>query len=366
MKIIVIGTRGIPDILGGVETHCEELYPRIAAMGHEVTVVCRSPYVKKKDRLKFREVKLKTIYAPHVKALEAIVHSFLAVIYARKMKPDIIHIHAIGPAIMVPLARMFGLKVVMTNHGPDYERQKWGKLAKSMLKLGERFGALFSNKVIVISDLIAGILRNKYGRSDTNIIYNGVTLPIKSHSRNFLNELGIKEPDKYLLAAGRFVKEKGFHDLIDAYLASGLSDKFRLVIAGDSDHEDTYSSSLKKKALSAGIILPGFVKGDKLNQLFSHASLFILPSYHEGLPIVLLEAMSYGIDVVVSDIPANRLNELTDKDFFRVGDTLDLIRVLRNKLIDSKIRTREYDLSSYDWDEIAKQTVKVYSDAMEN
>ena len=366
MKIVVLGTRGIPDIMGGVETHCEELYPRIVALGHDVTVICRSPYVKDKTIEEFRNVRLKTIYAPRVKAIEAIVHSLLAVVQAWRMKPDIVHIHAIGPAIIVPLARLLGLKVVMTNHGPDYDRQKWGRIAKSVLKLGERFGTLFSNKVIVISDVIAGILRTKYGRSDTSLIYNGVTLPIKTHSRGFLIELGLKASDKYLFAAGRFVKEKGFHDLIDAYLESGLANNFRLVIAGDSDHEDAYSSSLKKKALSAGVILPGFVKGEKLNQLFSHASLFVLPSYHEGLPIVLLEAMSYGIDVVVSNIPANRLKILADSDFFKVADKSDLVRALRNKLADSIVKPRVYDLSSYDWDEIAKQTVKVYADAIEN
>ena len=137
MKIVVTGTRGIPGIQGGVETHCQELYPRIAAMGHDVTVIRRTPYVSDCNK-EYSGVRLVDVYAPRKKSFEAIVHTFLAIIKARRMNADILHIHAIGPAIMVPFARMLGLKVVMTNHGPDYDRQKWGRMAKAILKTGER------------------------------------------------------------------------------------------------------------------------------------------------------------------------------------------------------------------------------------
>lgn len=359
MKIVVTGTRGIPDIQGGVETHCEQLYPRIAAMGHDVTVIRRTPYVTPENRRdEFRGVRLADVYAPRKKSVEAIVHTFLAVLKAKRLKPDVLHIHAIGPSLMVPFARLLGMKVVTTNHGPDYDRQKWGRVARTALRLGERFGTKYSNKVIVISNVIANILRNNYGRTDTELIFNGVNKPVKSTERNYLRDWGI-DGKPYIVALGRFVREKGFHDLIEAYKISGLNDSYNLVIAGDSDHPDEYSESLKKQAAEAGVVLTGFIKGERLNQLMSNASLFVLPSYHEGLPIALLEAMSYDLDVVVSDIPANRIPELEAGDFFPAGDVAALATLLKDKCVAHR-STRAFNLANYDWDAIAARTVHVY------
>jgi len=359
MKIVVTGTRGIPNILGGVETHCEELYPRIVAKGHDVTILRRSCYVTDKNRIhEYKGVKLEDIYAPRIKSLEAITHTFLAVIKARMMNPDILHIHAIGPSIMVPFARMLGMKIVTTNHGPDYDRDKWGWLAKFILKTGERFGAKFSNRVIVISHIIADILATKYGKKNTDLIYNGVNRPVKSQCTDYLRSLGIN-PGEYILTIGRFVKEKGFHNLIDAWQKLDMPHKPQLVMAGDSDHEDEYSMSLKQKARNAGVILTGFIKGEKLNQIMANARLFVLPSYHEGLPIALLEAMSYDLDVVVSDIPANHLPILQDDDFFTTGDIDSLTASLSQKL-SRQSTSRYYNLSEYDWDSIATKTEQVY------
>lgn len=360
MKIVVIGTRGIPDILGGVETHCEELFPRIAAMGHDVTIIRRSPYVTDDNRIpSYKGVRLIDVKAPRKKSLEAIIHTFRAVLKARSLHPDVLHVHAIGPALLVPFARLLGMKVVMTNHGPDYDRQKWGRLAKAVLRTGERMGTRCSNAVIVISTVIADILRTKYGRTDTDLIFNGVNRPVKSKSKSWLEEWGVADRP-YIVAIGRFVKEKGFHDLIEAYAKSDLQERYALVIAGDTDHEDEYSLSLKKQAHEAGVVLTGFIKGEKLNQLMTNASLFVMPSYHEGLPIALLEAMSYDLDVVVSNIPANRLNILEDGDFFSTGDTGALAEAMTRKLAEAST-PRTYDLSAYDWDKIASQTVEVYN-----
>lgn len=359
MKIVVTGTRGIPDILGGVETHCEELYPRLAAMGHDVTVIRRTPYVTDANRVSVHKgVKLIDVYTPRKKSFEAIVHTFLAVLKARSMSPDILHIHAIGPSIMIPFARLLGMKTVMTNHGPDYDRQKWGRMAKTVLRLGENMGSRFANRVIVISTTIAGIVARNYGRRDTCLIYNGVNIPTKSTARNYLEQWGISD-SPYIVAIGRFVKEKGFHDLITAWSKSASASTHRLVIAGDSDHPDQYSESLKRMAHDAGVVLTGFIKGEALNQLMTNASLFVIPSYHEGLPIALLEAMSYNLDVLASDIPANTIDTLDASDFFPAGDVDALA-----KAIDSKIaagcRRREYDLSPFNWDHIARQTEDVY------
>lgn len=363
MKIVVIGTRGIPKIMGGVETHCEELYPRIAAMGHDVTVIRRKTYVHEDKPLKeYKGVKLVDLYNPHSKSFEAIVHTFLAVIKARSLNPDVLHIHTIGPSLLAPVARMLGLKVVMTNHGPDYDRQKWSKTAKAILRLSERMGTRFSNRVIVISKVIADILSTKYGRNDTVLIYNGVNTPEKSVSRDYLRSIGLADNDRYIVAIGRFVKEKGFHDLVEAYNRLDKSKyPYRLVIAGDCDHPDQYSENLKETARKAGVVLTGFIKGEKLNQVMTNASLFVLPSYHEGLPIALLEAMSYNLDVLVSDIPANKLDCLSLPDFFHAGDVADLTDKLIAKFA-SPTPQRTYDLSPFDWDTIARQTADVYRD----
>ena len=217
MKIVVVGTRGIPDIQGGVETHCEELYPRLAAMGHDVTVVRRSCYVTPQNKIKeYKGVHLKDIYAPRRKSIEAIVHTFLAIIYARWVGADVLHIHAIGPALLIPLARLLGLRVVMTHHGPDYDRQKWNKTAKSVLRWGERMGANYANEVIVISTVIDNILREKYDRTDAHLIYNGVNKPVPAKDDSYIRSLGLT-PRRYVLAVGRFVEEKGFDLLIKAF-----------------------------------------------------------------------------------------------------------------------------------------------------
>ena len=370
---MVTGTRGIPGVLGGVETHCEELFPRIAAMGHDVTVIRRSCYVAHdKDRSEFKGVKLRDIYAPRRKSLEAVLHTFLAVWAARRMKPDILHIHAIGPSLMVPLARLLGMKVVVTHHGPDYDRGKWGRLAKAVLKTGEKMGAKYANRIIVISKVIASLLADKYGRTDTELIFNGVPAPdLQEYNyTDFIEWRGLVR-GRYVLAVGRFVPEKNFDALIRAFEKTGLARRgFRLAIAGDADHADHYSEALKEQARRAGVVLTGFVKGSALNQLLAHAALFVLPSSHEGLPISLLEAMSYGRDVLVSDIPANKLEQLAPEDFFPVGNEEALASALQRKLASPRLHReydmppyncRDYDMTPYNWDTIAHQTVALYS-----
>ncbi len=360
MKIIVLGTRGIPDILGGVETHCEELYPRIVSLGHEVTIITRTPYVINQAIKEYKGVKLKHIYAPKIKSFEAIIHTFLGVLYAGIKRPDVLHIHAVGPMIMTPFARLLGLKVVVTNHGPDYDRQKWGKLAKAILKLGEYLGTKFANKVIVISEVINSILKTKYNRNDAHLIYNGVNLPSLAKQDDYIKNLGL-EKNKYIIGVGRFVEEKGFLDLIKAY--SLIKTDMKLVLVGDADHESTFSKNLKREAKDAKIVLTGFIRGEKLNQIFSHALLFCMPSYHEGLPIALLEAMSYNLNVLVSDIPANLEVKLGEENYFKVGVIDDLQEKLISKL-KIKDKTNQYAKkikTLYNWDIISKKYLELIS-----
>ena len=356
MKIVVTGTRGIPDILGGVETHCEELFPHIARKGFDITVIRRKSYVK--DNLtQYAGVALIDIETPKKKTFEAIVHTFKAVLRARKLKADIVHIHAVGPALLTPLARLLGMKVVFTHHGPDYDRDKWGMAAKTVLRLGEAVGTLFANEVIVISHVIDDMLVRKYARNDCHVIYNGVPSPDTTDYPEYFGELGI-EKRKYIFAMCRFVPEKNLHHLIEAF--SHTNHKVcKLVIAGDTDFEDDYSVSLKKYAHEQGVVLPGFIKGKKLHALLSHARCFVLPSSHEGLPIALLEAMSYRLPVIVSEIAANLEVGLDKEAYFPVGDRATLARKLQQH-IDSPYRHVDYSMEKYDWDTIACQTAEVY------
>lgn len=361
MKIVVIGTRGIPNILGGVETHCEELYPNIVRdTNYEVTVVARSCYVKQK-LTQFKGVTLKTIYAPKSKALEAIVHSFLSVVYAAIKRPDILHIHAVGPNLVAPFARLMGLKVVMTHHGPDYERQKWGRFAKLFLKTGERAGVKFANKVIVISEEIKNSITAKYGRKDAILIPNGVSITGRpSTNKEILRKYGV-DTGNYIFTLGRFVPEKGFDYLINAFKKSGLSQKFKLVLAGDADHETEYSKNLKEQALRQGVLLTGFIKGEVLEQLFSNCALFVLPSFYEGLPISLLEAMAYKLPILASDIPANTQVQLPKDSYFSVGNedelSAKLVRLLES---DAPQNSVAYNMEKYNWEKIAVNTALVY------
>lgn len=409
MKIVVTGTRGIPNVMGGVETHCEELFPRIAAMGEDVTVIRRKSYVS--DGLKeWKGVKLVDIETPKKKSFEAIIHTYRAINKAKKLGADILHIHAIGPALLVPYAKMLGMKVVFTHHGPDYDRDKWGKAAKMVLKMGERMGCMFADDVIVISDVIRNLIKEKYGRTkNVHLIYNGVSKPEICDYPEYFEELGIKK-GRYILGMCRFVPEKNLHHLVEAFsiikdeelrikkegsvqvneelkikkqdsaLADeelkikkqgsaqadeklkgkdGGDDDIKLVLAGDTDFEDDYSRGLKEMARKNGVVLTGFVKGRKLHSLLTNCMCYCLPSSHEGLPIALLEAMSYGVKVIVSDIPANLEVGLDKEDYFPVGNVDELAKKLK-EVISREPQHIDYDMAKYDWDKIAREVKDIY------
>lgn len=365
MKIIVLGTRGFPSVQGGVESHCENLYPRLAGLGCDVTVITRRPYVDP-GVISHRGVRLIPLDCPRNKFLEAIVHTFKGVLLARKMGCDILHIHAVGPSLLVPLARLLGLKVVMTHHGPDYERKKWNWIAKAVLKAGEWGGCVFANAIIAISRTIAGHIKRKYGR-EAVVIPNGVAVAQRLETDGALNQFGL-EKGKYVLAVGRFVPEKGFHDLLEAWRAVAVAG-WKLVIVGGADHEDDYSRRLKEQAAGfENVVLTGRLTGLPLKELYTHAGLFVLPSYYEGLPIVLLEAMSYGLSCVVSDIPANREVALEDRRYFRPGDIDGMAKVIREFLhrpltAQEKSSQIKEVAEKYNWDTIAEETLKVYNGA---
>ena len=365
MKIVVTGTRGIPNIMGGVETHCEELFPRIVSRGFDVMLIRRSNYVHD-DLKEWNGVKLVTLPSPKKKSFEAIVHTFRAINKAKRLGADVLHVHAIGPALLVPYAKLLGMKVVFTHHGPDYDRDKWGFAAKTILKMGERMGCIFADDVIVISNVIKNLIARKYGRTkNVHLIYNGVSEPEICDYPEYFKELGI-EKGKYVLGMCRFVPEKNLHHLVEAFVKwkkshTNLTDStdIKLVLAGDTDFEDSYSLGLKEMARKNGVMLTGFIKGRKLHSLLTNCRCYCLPSSHEGLPIALLEAMSYGVKVIVSDIPANLEVGLPKDDYFRCGNVDELSEKL-GKIIDAPLQHVDYDMSKYDWDQIADEVVKIY------
>jgi len=362
IKIAVVGTRGFPGIQGGVESHCENLYTELAKGDCNITVFARAPYTSP-DSYQYKGVELIPVTCPQNKFLEAIVHTFKSVIKARKLKPDILHIHAVGPSLFTPFARLLCMKVVVTNHGPDYERKKWPLPAKIFLKLCERMGIKYANEVITIAKNIADDIKKKYGREST-VLPNGVNIPRLSESDGILKKIGVQKK-RYILSVGRFVPEKGFDGLIDAF-DRGHFDQWKLVIVGDADHEDKYSLDLKKKASkNHNVILTGFLKGQPLYELYTHAGLFVLPSYYEGLPIVLLEAMSYGLSCIASDIKANRNIKLDEDRFFKAGDVASLREKMEkyiNKPWGSEAIRDQIELIStkYNWRLVAEETLKVY------
>jgi glycosyltransferase involved in cell wall biosynthesis len=361
MRIVVLGTRGFPGVQGGVEAHCENLYPRLVSLGCEVTVFTRKPYVDPSVS-ENKGVKLIPLSCPKNKFLEAFIHTRKGIAAAKKLEPDILHIHAIGPALFAPLARRLGIKVVVTHHGPDYERKKWNWFARMVLKLGERRAVKYADELIAVSQVIADKIERKYGRK-AKVIPNGITLPEIAKTDEALRKYGL-ERGKYILAVGRFVPEKGLDVLIGAWKRLRV-EGWKLVIAGDADHPDKYSERVKKAAKeNPDIVLTGFLSGQPLAELYSHAGLFVLPSYYEGLPIVLLEAMSYGLSCVVSDIPANREVGLAEDRFFEVGNSEALAAKIKEFAAkplseEEKRQLRESVAKKYDWQDIAAKTLHV-------
>lgn len=361
MKIFVSGTRGFPGVQGGVERHCEELYPRLVRLGCEVTVFTRTPYIPRGARLsEWNGVRFIHLWCPKKKSFEAITHTSLAVMKAIAARPNILHIHGIGPALLAPVARAGGIKVVMTHHGPDYMRAKWGGAAKTILKLGESSGVRSASAVITISNGIREHIKSLYGR-EAVIIPNGVTMPAPVAPGPMMELFGLK-PREYVFTACRFVPEKGLEVLIEAYRAL-KSPAFKLVIAGDADHETDYSKKIKETAKETpGVVLTGFQSGTALGELFSNAGLFVLPSFYEGLPIALLEALSYGLPALISDIPQHLEVPLDKGCYFRAGDSKALSKALQgfSALASSRGRYIQLVKGEYDWDNIASRTLAVY------
>ena len=363
---MVLGLRGFPGVEGGIERHAEQLYPRLAELGCDVTVVVRTPYHPKGKPHEYRGVRLTPLWSPRAGTFETLVHTFLGTLYAGFVRPDLLHIHAIGPALFTPLARLLGLRVVVTHHGPDYDREKWGVFAKGVLRLGERVGMRFANQRIAISRTIQRLISQRHSR-DSVLIPNGVNLPELPRTCDTPSQLGLV-PARYVLSVGRFVPEKRQMDLIRAFAEARLPD-WKLALVGRVDPSDPYARNVMRLAADEpNVVLAGFQNGRALNELYAHAGVFVLPSSHEGLPIALLEALSFGLPVIASDIPANVEVGLPTENYVPVGDIAALATRLRRFACDARAedkservqRQRGWVMNRYDWNAITRDTLGLY------
>lgn len=388
MKIAMLGHKRIPSREGGVEIVVEELSVRMATLGHDVTVYNRkgrhvstgeqeqrelcemkAPGTKTKQKNMYRGVRVLSVPTFEKKSLNAVVYSFFAAIRALFGRYNVIHFHAEGPCSMLPIPHFFGIRTVATIHGLDWQRAKWGGFATRFLLFGEKMAAKYADEVIVLSENVKQYFKETYNR-DTMYIPNGINRPECRVADVITEKYGLMK-DSYILFLARLVPEKGVHYLLDAY--EQLDTDKKLVIAGGSSHSDEYMEEIKKRSVkNSNVIMTGFVQGRELEELYSNAYIYVLPSDIEGMPLSLLEAMSYGNCCLVSNIPEN-LNVIENGGEY-IGEIFEKSSVedLRDKLaqlLKESDTVREYQGKSadyicekYQWDRVVEETLKLYGE----
>lgn len=365
VRIAVIGLRGVPDVMGGIETHCTELLPRmlseVSPSQLEITVLARRGYVS--DCGIHGGVRQIPLWSPRQESLETIIHTFIALLYARiVLHADIVHLHAIGPGLLAPFARLLGFRLLFTHHGEDYQRQKWGGFAKAALRLGESFAVRFANRIVTVSRSTHRRLCSAYPAKADLIthISNGFTQDSGVPTPDaLLDELGLTR-GRYIVAVGRLVPEKAHDLLIEAFRRSRLSREtpaWKLVIVGDADHESAYANGIRAQVAGDDrIVLAGRRPRSSVLALNGAAGLFVLPSYHEGLSIAALEAIHVGAPILLSDIEANLNIDLPDNHYFRTGSAESLAERLDGNLSAHSVGD-DFDPMTYDWTQIARKTL---------
>lgn len=371
-SIIMLGHKRLPSREGGIEIVVEELSTRMAALNYDVTCYNREGHhvsgreFDKKRKLNINEykgVKLKTVPTINKKGIAAMTSSFSGAIMAAFSKCDVVHFHAEGTCAMLWFPKMFGKRCVVTIHGLDHQRAKWGKFASAYILLGEKCAAKFADEIIVLSEGVQKYFMDKYGR-ETKFIPNGVNRP-EIREAHLIKEKFDLEKDDYILFLGRLVPEKGLRYLIEAFKQVNTDKK--LVIAGGSSDTDEFFDELKSMAKAdSRIIFTGFVQGQILDELYSNAYVYTLPSDLEGMPLSLLEGMSYGNCCLVSDIE-ECVSVVEDKAIiFKKSNIADLREKLQklcndaNLVVSYKAEVADFICEKYNWDDITTETLKLY------
>jgi glycosyltransferase involved in cell wall biosynthesis len=352
--IAAIGFRGFPGVQGGVEMHCGNLYPAMKG-SVKIRAYRRKQYLTDASGKVYSDIEFIDLPSSQISGVEAVFHTFICCLHIIFNRPDIVHVHNIGPGMFIPLLKLMGLKTVMTYHSANYEHEKWGHIARKMLKFSEFLSLRFADCIIFVNKF----QMQKYSvkiQAKSCYIPNGVNLIKRSENTDYIDKIGA-ESGNYLLAVGRLTAEKGFEYLVEA--VNRIPEVKCLVIAGASDHKTDYYDKLKALDTNKKVIFTGFTTGEDLRQLYSHAQLFVLSSVTEGFPLVMLEAMGYGLPMIVTELPATHLVELPVEDYVAKGDVASIVAGIKAKTKNpcSKV---EYDLSPYNWDKIAEQTVEVY------
>ena len=368
LNICMLGHKRIPSREGGIEIVVEELATRMVQKGHRVTCLNRAgKHVSGQEfgaaqQKEYKGVRVKTVPTLDKKGLAAMIASVTGAFVAAFGKYDVVHFHAEGPCAMMWLPKLFGKRCVATIHGLDHQRAKWGKFARAYIMLGERCAARLSDEIIVLSRGVQQYFKDTYDR-ETVLIPNGVTKPENKAAERITEQFGLTK-DSYILFLGRLVPEKGIHYLIQAY--KNLETDKKLVIAGGLSDSGTYGDDLK--ALADGderIIFTGFTQGRVLEELYSNAYIYVLPSELEGMPLSLLEAMSYGNCCVVSDI-AECTEVVEDKAYIvRRGNVDELTRCLQKLCsdlsdVEAMKSSSTFVCDKYNWDDVTEKTLELY------
>lgn len=370
LNIAMLGHKRIPSREGGVEIVVEELSTRMVKLGHQVTCYNRKGHHVSGSEFdgnllsEYKGVKLKQVWTLDKKGLAAMTSSLSAAIKAAFGKYDVVHFHAEGPCAMLWIPKIFGKRCIATVHGLDWQRSKWGGFASKYIKFGEKVAAKYADEIIVLSKGVQHYFKDTYGRN-TVYISNGVSKPIL-HAPQLIEEQFHLKKDSYILFLGRLVPEKGIAYLIEAFKQTA-TDK-QLVIAGGSSDTDQYLHELKTLAESdSRIIFTGFVQGQLLEELYSNAYIYVLPSDLEGMPLSLLEAMSYGNCCLVSSI-AECTEVVEDKAVIFQKSNADQLRQKLQYLCDHPEQVKQYKDSAsdficqkYSWDDVVDRTIALYS-----
>lgn len=369
MRIAMIGHKRYGSREGGVEVVVTELARRMAALGHEVTCYDRSGAdVMTGDAADCRErvvdgVRVVPVKTIDKKGLAALSSSYFATKAAIKDRPDVIHYHAEGPCVPLPLAKRAGIRTVATIHGLDWQRAKWGRLASTYIKMGERAAATKADGLVVLSESAQSYFQDVYGRTAT-FIPNGIE-PKQPRPVNQIKEKWGLDAGSYLLYLGRLVPEKRPELLIEAFRE--LDTDKSLVIAGGGSDTSEYEASLRDAAQSdPRVLFTGFVNGEPLEELYSNCYAYVLPSDVEGMPMSLLEAMAYGRCCVTSDIPECADVLAGNGVTFEKGSADSLRSALRDLLADGDrgrvlgAAAKAYVEKAYNWDSVVERTLAVY------